>query len=84
MTYAVANLTANVPDFPDECMIFSSTKCAAYSLLVEIIPNPDVSALSDKTLAEIFAYIYFTNINDSCTNPALIPDQVEYTLRMQE
>jgi hypothetical protein len=54
------------------------------NILVQVIPNPTISSLSEATLETIFAYIYFTNINSSCTNSTSMPDQVQYTLRMQE
>jgi hypothetical protein len=53
-------------------------------ILVEVIPNSTISSLPDATLERIFAYIYFTNIDPSCNNSASMPDQVQYTLRMQE
>ena len=55
-----------------------------YLYLVQVIPNPVISSLTESTLETIFAYVYFTNIADSCNNSAAMPNQVEYTLRMQE
>ena len=55
-----------------------------FIFLVSVIPNSQISALSNSTLEGIFAYIYFTNIPTVCTSASSIPDQVEYTLRMQE
>ncbi|CAF3946627.1 unnamed protein product, partial [Rotaria sordida] len=66
---AVDGLTQNVPGFSSN---------------VQAISDPTLSSLSNSTLETIFAYIYFTNIDASCNNSALIPDQVQYTLRMQE
>ncbi len=45
--------------------------------------DPTLSSTPNATLLSIFAYIYFTNL-DSCTSSSTMPDQVAYTLRMQE
>ncbi len=45
--------------------------------------DPTLSTVANSTLLSIFAFIYFTNL-DSCTSPSTMPDQVQYTLRMQE
>ncbi|UJR09005.1 hypothetical protein I4U23_013254 [Adineta vaga] len=66
---AITNLAQNVPNFPNN---------------VQAIPNPSISSLPNSTLESIFAYIYFTNIDPSCSTPSAMPDQVQYTLRMQE
>ena len=84
MNYTISSLTANVPGFPVDCMRFSRRNFSGNFHLDEVIPDSNISSLSNTTLEGIFAYIYFTNINASCNNPASIPDQVEYTLRMQE
>ncbi|CAF3480607.1 unnamed protein product [Rotaria socialis] len=41
------------------------------------------SSLSNTDLLAVHAYIIFTNM-DSCVNQSTMPDQVQYTLRMQE
>jgi len=52
-------------------------------VLVDVIPDATLSTLSNSTLQTIYAYMYFTNL-DGCTNAASMPNQVEYTIRMQE
>jgi hypothetical protein len=54
------------------------------NFLVAVIPNPTISSLSNTTVDAIYAYIYFTNVDAACSSPASMPDQVQYTLRMQE
>ncbi|CAF2937617.1 unnamed protein product [Rotaria sp. Silwood2] len=66
---AVSNLALNVPGFPTS---------------VQSISDPTLSSFSNSTLETIFAYVYFTNIDASCNTYTSIPDQVQYTLRMQE
>ncbi|CAF4566841.1 unnamed protein product [Rotaria sp. Silwood1] len=68
VTNAINALAMNRPGFPDH---------------VDIIPNPNISSLSNTTLESLYAYIYFTNL-DSCTSPTTMPNQVNYTLRLQE
>jgi len=45
--------------------------------------DPTLASTTNATLLSVFAYIYFTNL-DSCTSPSTMPDEVQYTLRMQE
>ncbi|CAF1258424.1 unnamed protein product [Rotaria sp. Silwood1] len=66
---AVNNLAQNVPGFPTT---------------VQSITDPTLSSLTNSTLETIFAFVYFTNIDNSCATAVSIPDQVQYTLRMQE
>ncbi|UJR36716.1 hypothetical protein I4U23_029432 [Adineta vaga] len=68
VTNAVNNLIAARPAFPST---------------IQVMPDPTLSSASNATLSSIFAYIYFTNIN-SCSSPSTMPDEVSYTLRMQE
>ncbi|CAF0848696.1 unnamed protein product [Rotaria sordida] len=49
----------------------------------QVVPDPTLSTLSNKTLQSIVAYIQFNNL-DSCTDPSTMPNEVNYTLRMQE
>lgn len=53
-------------------------------ILVTVIPNPNLGQLPNTTIDSIYAYILFTNINASCTDQSRMPDQVQYTIRMQE
>ncbi|CAF1233873.1 unnamed protein product [Adineta ricciae] len=69
VTNAITNLAANVPGFPNN---------------VQVIPSSSISSLSNSTLGTIYAYIYFTNIDPLCSSASAMPDQVAYTLRMQE
>jgi hypothetical protein len=50
---------------------------------VQYLSDPTLSTLSNATLQSIVAFIQFTNL-DSCTNHSTMPDEVQYTLRMQE
>ncbi len=45
--------------------------------------DPTLSSATNATLLSVYAFIYFTNL-DSCTSPSTMPDQVQYTLRLQE
>jgi hypothetical protein len=45
--------------------------------------DPTLASVTNSTLLSIYAYIYFTNL-DSCTSPSTMPDEVNYTLRLQE
>jgi hypothetical protein len=45
--------------------------------------DPTLESVTNSTLLSIYAYIYFTNL-DSCTSPSTMPDEVNYTLRLQE
>jgi len=51
--------------------------------IVQVASDPTLSTLSTKDLQSLTAFIQFTNL-DSCTSPSTMPDQVQYTLRMQE
>lgn len=53
------------------------------SVVVQPLSDPTLSTLSSTDLQSILAVIQFTNL-DSCTNSSTMPDQVRYTLRMQE
>ncbi|CAM4944466.1 unnamed protein product [Rotaria socialis] len=64
----VDNLRIRWPSFPNR---------------TQVIPDPTLSTLSNTTLQSIIAYIQFTNL-DLCTSPSAMPDEVKYTLRMQE
>ena len=52
-------------------------------LSVQSLSNPNLALLSSFTQQQIYALIYFTNL-DSCTNSSTMPDQINYILRMQE
>ncbi|CAF1026567.1 unnamed protein product [Didymodactylos carnosus] len=54
-----------------------------FNSTMQYLSNPDVSSLPVATQLQIHAFIYFTNLN-SCTNATTMPDQITYTLRMQE
>jgi len=45
--------------------------------------DPTLASVSSSTLETIFAYVYFTNL-DGCTSASTMPDEVRYTLRLQE
>ncbi|CAF3435397.1 unnamed protein product [Rotaria sp. Silwood1] len=47
------------------------------------LSKESLSSFSNEMLLSINAYIIFTNM-DSCVNKSTMPDQVHYTLRMQE
>ncbi|CAM4851012.1 unnamed protein product, partial [Rotaria magnacalcarata] len=47
------------------------------------ISQESFSSLSNNDLLAVHAYIIFTNMN-SCVNQSTMPNQVKYTLRMQE
>ncbi len=51
--------------------------------IVQAASDPNLSTLSTTDLQSLTAFIQFTNL-DSCTSPSTMPDQVQYTLRMQE
>ncbi|CAF0914028.1 unnamed protein product [Rotaria sp. Silwood1] len=68
VTNAVNNLIKRWPNFPNN---------------TQVIPDPSLSTLSNKTLQSIIAYIQFNNL-DSCTDPSVMPNEVKYTLRTQE
>jgi hypothetical protein len=51
--------------------------------IVQFLSDPTLSTLSTAELQSLTAFIQFTNL-DSCTDPSTMPDQVQYTLRMQE
>ncbi|CAF4262993.1 unnamed protein product, partial [Adineta steineri] len=67
-TSAVNDLNAQVSTFPTN---------------IQAISDPTLSTLSNATLQSLTAFIQFTNL-DSCTNASTMPDEVQYTLRMQE
>ncbi|CAF0732502.1 unnamed protein product [Adineta steineri] len=67
-TNAVHDLNAQVSTFPTN---------------IQAISDPTLSTLSNTTLQSLTAFIQFTNL-DSCTNASTMPDEVQYTLRMQE
>ncbi|CAF4163607.1 unnamed protein product, partial [Adineta steineri] len=67
-TKAVNDLNAQVSTFPTN---------------IQAISDPTLSTLSNTTLQSLTAFIQFTNL-DSCTNASTMPDEVKYTLRMQE
>ncbi|CAF2146243.1 unnamed protein product [Rotaria magnacalcarata] len=66
---AVNSLSQNVPGF---------------STNIQVLSTPVLSSYSSSTLESIFAFIYFTNVDSACSSAASMPDQVQYTLRMQE
>jgi hypothetical protein len=51
--------------------------------IVQAVSDPTLSTLSSANLQSLIAFIQFTNL-DSCTSPSTMPDEVKYTLRMQE
>ncbi len=57
--------------------------CEIFVSIVQVVSDPTLSTLSSTTLQSLTAFIQFTNL-DSCTSPSTMPDQVQYTLRMQE
>ncbi|CAF2548505.1 unnamed protein product [Rotaria sp. Silwood2] len=68
VTNAVNNLIKRWPNFPNN---------------TQVIPDSTLSTLSNKTLQSIIAYIQFNNL-DSCIDSSVMPNEVKYTLRMQE
>jgi len=69
MNNTMQKLTTNIPGFPT---------------YLNVIPNTDLPTLPNSTVESIYAYVIFTNVNASCSNPSSMPDQVQYTIRMQE
>ncbi len=51
--------------------------------IVQVASDPTLSTLSSTDLQSLIAFIQFTNL-DLCTSPSTVPDEVQYTLRMQE
>lgn len=65
-------------------LVRNLTRCfESIFLSVQSLSNPNLGLLSSSTQQQIFAFIYFTNL-DSCTNSSTMPDQINYILRMQE
>jgi hypothetical protein len=54
-----------------------------FFLLVQSLSNPNIALLQNTTQQTIYAFIYFTNL-DACSSASTMPDQINYTLRMQE
>lgn len=54
-----------------------------FRFVVQVVPDPSLLTLSNNTLQSVAAYIQFTNL-DSCTDSTTMPNEVKYTLRMQE
>ncbi|CAF1445504.1 unnamed protein product [Didymodactylos carnosus] len=52
---------------------------------VQTISSPNIETiLSESEQEKLYAFIYFTNIDSSCTSASTIPEQITYTLRLQE
>ncbi|CAF0732489.1 unnamed protein product [Adineta steineri] len=50
---------------------------------IQVMTDPTLASTSNTTILSIYAFIYFTNL-DSCTDASTMPDEVKYTLRLQE
>lgn len=51
--------------------------------LALLIPDPTLSTFANSTLSSIIAYIQFNGL-DSCSDASTMPDEITYTLRVQE
>lgn len=86
MSNVMTKLQTNVPGFSNtrrQTFLLWFIKIDS-ALLVAPIPNPTLSSLTSTTLESIFAYVVFTNVPTTCGINTAMPDQVQYTLRMQE
>ena len=76
--------------FLDFLIIVNSTEIIQNSIInissisVQPLNSSSLLTLTNATVESIYAYIYFTNINASCINPASMPEKIDYKLRMQE
>ncbi|CAM4813346.1 unnamed protein product [Rotaria magnacalcarata] len=69
---------------PQHAMILNnSMNNVVYYYPLMPISQESFSSLSNNDLLAVHAYIIFTNMN-SCVNQSTMPNQVKYTLRMQE
>ncbi|CAF1200980.1 unnamed protein product [Adineta steineri] len=50
---------------------------------IQVMTDPTLASTPNTTILSIYAFIYFTNL-DSCTDASTMPDEVQYTLRLQE
>ncbi|CAF1254126.1 unnamed protein product, partial [Didymodactylos carnosus] len=62
-----------------------TTSWPTFSPTVQSLSSSDIeNTLSTSTQQSLYAFIYFTNVDSSCASPSSLPDQIQYTLRMQE
>ena len=63
--------------------LFLETSTRLCTVLVQFMSDPTLSTLSSASLQSLLAFVQFTNL-DGCSSPSTMPDEVKYTLRMQE